>query len=95
MLADRKAYETKLDAQLAQWGADLDVLKAQARRAEVDAMITYDKALDALQRKHDEAGARLAQLKAASDETWEAVKAGTEKSWHELKAMFHGSAAKP
>jgi hypothetical protein len=95
MLADRKAYESKLDAQLAQWNADLDVLKAKARRAEVDAMVNYDKAIDALVRKHDEAGVHLTELKAASDEAWECAKAGTEKSWHELKAMFHGSAEKP
>ncbi len=95
MLADRKAYESKLDAQLAQWDADLDVLKAKARRAEVDAMVNYDKAIDALQRKHDEAGVHLSKLKAATDEAWECAKEATEKSWHELKAMFHGSAEKP
>jgi hypothetical protein len=95
MLADRKAYETKLDAQLAQWDADLNVLKAMARRAEVDAMVSYDQAIDALQRKHEEAGVYLGKLKAATDETWECAKAGTEKSWYELKAMFHGSAEKP
>jgi predicted methyltransferase MtxX (methanogen marker protein 4) len=94
MLENRKAYESRLDAQLAQWDADLDVLKAKARRAEVDAMVNYDKAIDALQRKHEEASVHLAKLKEASDETWECVKAGTEKTWHELKAMFHGSATK-
>jgi hypothetical protein len=37
MLKDRKAYEKKLDAQLAQWKAEIDVLKAKAKRTEVDA----------------------------------------------------------
>ena len=95
MLANRKAYESKLDAQLAQWNADLDVLKAKARRAEVEAMVNYDKAIDALQRKHDEASVHLDKLKAATDEAWEGAKEATEKTWHELKAMFHGSAGKP
>lgn len=95
MLENRKAYESKLDAQLAQWDADLDVLKAKARRAEVDARVNYDKAIDALQRKHAEAGVHLVKLKAATDETWESVKAGTEKCWHELKAMFHGFTEQP
>ena len=43
MLENRKAYESKLDAQLAQWKADIDVLKAKAKRAEVDARVSYDK----------------------------------------------------
>lgn len=84
MLADRKAYETKLDSLLAEWGADLNVLKAKARRAEVEAMINYDRAIDALQRKHDEAGVHLDKLKAAGDDAWECAKAGREQTWHEL-----------
>jgi len=95
VLKDRKAYESTLDAQLAQWKADIDVLKAKAKRAEVNAMVSYDKAIDALQGKHDEAGRNLSKLKAASDEAWENVKDGTEKVWVELKALFHGVVEKP
>lgn len=95
MLEHRKAYESKLDAQLAQWKADIDVLKAKARRAEVDAKVDYDKLIDALQQKYDEAGRHMRDLKTASDEAWESVKAGTETVWHEIKALFHGVAAKP
>ena len=91
MLENRKAYETKLDAQLAQWKADIDVLKAKAKRTSVDVMVNYDKAIEALQEKHDEAGKHLRNLQAASDEAWENVKAGTEKVWLELKAEFQRS----
>ena len=95
MLKDRKAYESKLDAQLAQWSADLDVLKAKAKRAEVDAKVAYDKSIDAMQRKHDEASKHLRDLKTASDDAWESVKTGTEKVWVEVKALFQGSTRKP
>lgn len=90
MLKNRKAYETKMDGQLAQWRAELDVLKAKAKRTEVDALVNYDKAIDALQKKHDEAGAHLHSLKLASDEAWENIKATTENTWTELKALFEG-----
>ena len=94
MLEDRKVYESTLDAQLAQWKADIDVLKAKTRRAEVDAMVNYDKAIDALQHKHDEASKRLRNLKLAGDEAWESAKVGTEKTWHEFKALFQSCAEK-
>lgn len=94
MLKDRKAYESTLDAQLAQWSADLDVLKAKAKRAEVDAKVAYDKSIDSMQRKHDEAQKRLGALKAASDEAWESMKTSTEKVWGEVKALFQSSTGK-
>ncbi len=94
MLENRKAYETKLDAQLAQWKAEIDVLKAEARRTSVDVMVNYDRTIDALQAKHEEAGKHLSGLKAASDDAWENVKAGTEKVWREVKSQFQSSPEK-
>jgi iron-sulfur cluster repair protein YtfE (RIC family) len=91
MLKDRKAYETTLDAQLAQWSADLNVLKAKATRAEVNAKVQYDKVIDAMQHKHDEAGKNLRALKNATDEAWESMKTSTEKVWVEVKALFEKS----
>lgn len=95
MLENRKVYESKLDAQLAEWKADIDVLKAKAKRAEVGAKVNYDLAIDALQRKHDEAGHRLRDLKTASDEAWESVKSATDKVWVEIKALFQSTTEKP
>lgn len=92
MLKNRKAYETKLDAQLAQWKADIDVMKAKTKRTGVDVMVNYDKAIDALDKKHAEASKQLSDLKTATDDAWENVKTGTEKVWSEIKSQFQGSA---
>ena len=94
MLENRKAYESKLDAQLAQWKADIDVLKAKAKRAEVDARVSYDKIIDALEAAHDKAGHQLRNLQAASDDAWESLKASTDKTWIEFKSVFQSSAEK-
>jgi len=91
MLPDRKAYEDKLDAQLAQWDADLTAFKARVRRTEVDAMIHYDQAVQSLQRGHDQAGIQLGHLKAVSDELWGTVKDGTDKAWQEIRTLFQRS----
>jgi len=91
MLENRKVYESNLEAQLAQWKADIDVLKAKAKRAEVGAKVQYDKTIDSLQHTHDEAGKHLHNLKDAGDDAWENVKSGTEKAWTEFRALFHHS----
>ncbi len=95
MLENRKAYENKLDAQLAQWRADLDVLKAKTKRTGVDVLVNYDKTIDALEEQHKEASKHLGNLKTATDDAWENVKVGMEKVWLEIKSQFQSSTKKP
>ena len=90
----RKAYEEKLDAQLKEWNAQIALLKAKAANAEADVKIDYYKAIEALERKQDKVRTKLQELKAASDEAWEAVKAGAEKAWAEVKIAYHDAASK-
>ena len=85
----RKAYEEKLDAQLKEWSAQIALLKAKADKARADVKIDYQKTIDTLQRKQDEAGTKLHELKTASDEVWEDLKTGAEKAWAEVKTAFH------
>lgn len=91
MLKDRKAYEERLEAQLAGWSADLALFKAKAKDVSVDGMMKLDRTLEAMKRRHEEAGVHLHNLKDAGDDTWIHVKAGTDRAWRELKAVFkHG-----
>jgi hypothetical protein len=85
----RKAYEEKLDAQLEEWNAQIALLKARADKAKAGAKIEYYKTIEALQRRQDEARAKLDELKAAGDETLEDLKTGAEKAWAEVKTAFH------
>jgi len=94
MLKNRKVYESNLEGQLAQWQADIDVLKAKAKRAEVQAAIEYDKTIDALQRQHSEARQHLANLRRAGDDTWEDIKASTDTAWKGFKALFQSSTSR-
>ena len=88
MLQDRQAYEAKLDEQLKGWEEDLAGFKGKAKEMSVDGMMKYDEALAALKKKHGEARVCLHDLKETGDETWEQVKAGTDKAWSEFKAFF-------
>jgi hypothetical protein len=88
MLPERKSYEKKLDAQLAQLATQIDRIKTKVQRKGVDTMIRFDRIADSLLRMHDEASHHLGELQAASDEAWESVKSGTDKTWLEIKSAF-------
>ncbi|MFZ1985348.1 MAG: coiled coil domain-containing protein [Desulfatitalea sp.] len=90
----RKAYEEKLDAQLKEWRAQSALLKAKADKAKADVKIEYYKTIDTLQRKQDEAGTKLRELKASGDEAWNDLKAGAEKIWSDVKTAYHDATSR-
>jgi hypothetical protein len=90
----RKAYEEKLDAQLKEWNAQIDLLKAKAENNQADAKIYYYKRIGALEQKRNGAKMKLRELKSAGDEAWEELKTGAEKAWAEAKTAFHDAVSK-
>ena len=90
----RKAYEEKLDAQLKEWSAQIDLLKAKADKAKAEVKIEYYETIEALQRKQNDARAKLRELKTAGDEAWEDIKTGVEKAWAEVKAAYHDASSR-
>lgn len=93
MCANRLIYESYLESQMIRWKADLTNLKARGMGAGSEAVALRD-AIAALQLKLDEASYHLTSLKGASDESWEKVKASTEKGWMEFKTFFQDSAGR-
>jgi multidrug resistance efflux pump len=90
----RKAYEEKLDAQLDEWSAQIDLLKAKADKAKAEVKIEYYKTIETLQHKQNDAKAKLRELKTAGDEAWEDLKTGAEKVWAEVKTAYHDASSR-
>jgi multidrug resistance efflux pump len=90
----RKAYEEKLDAQVKEWSAQIELLKAKADKAKAEVKIEYYKTIEALQSKQNEAKAKLQELKTAGDEAWEDLKTGAEKAWAEVKTAYHDASSR-
>ncbi|MBI1752678.1 MAG: coiled coil domain-containing protein [Acidobacteria bacterium] len=88
MLENRKVYEGHLEAQLAQWKAEIEVIRAKASRAEVSAKVQYDQSIEKLQRIHDDAEHQLCVLRDSADEAWESLKLSTEKAWTRFRSHF-------
>ncbi len=90
----RKAYEEKLDAQLDEWNAQIELLKAKADKAKAEVRIEYYETIEALLHKQDNARTKLHALKTASDEAWEDLKTGAENVWTDVKTAFSSAASK-
>ncbi|EAT17035.1 hypothetical protein [Desulfuromonas acetoxidans] len=86
---DKKhAYEEKLQAQLDEFNARIDLLKAKAAKAESSTKISYADTLEALRMKRNLAEDKLDELKAASDDAWEDLKEGIDKAWSDFNAAL-------
>ncbi|MCG6201811.1 coiled coil domain-containing protein [Psychromonas antarctica] len=70
----KELYQQKKQAQLDEWQAELDKLKAKASGASVDVQLEVNKQIKALEGKLDEGNTKLAEIAAASDDTWESMK---------------------
>jgi hypothetical protein len=91
---DRELYRQKYQAQLDEWKAEVAKLRARAAGAKADAQIEMNKHVKELDQRMHEAGAKLAELAAASEEGWDSVRKNAEKTWDALKAGVGAAAAK-
>ena len=78
------AYHDKMEAQLKEISAKIDVYKAKAAKISADAKIEIEKEIEKLRPMHENARARLAELKATGSEKWEELKVGLDKAWTDL-----------
>ena len=84
-MSAKKAYQDKMDAQLKEWQAKIDVLKAKADKAEAEQRARYYESIEKLRAKKKAADAKLAELHRAGEEAWDDIKTGMEKAWEDLK----------
>ena len=80
------AYHEKMQAQLKELGARLDLYKAKARSLGAEARVEIEKEIQKLQPLRENLQARLETVKTASADKWEEVKASFEKGWDDLRA---------
>jgi chromosome segregation ATPase len=78
----------KLESQLKDWEAKLDVLVAKAEVVRAEAKSDYREHIDELKTKHRLAKAKLEELKAEGNDKWDTLKSGVESAWNELENAF-------
>ena len=83
-MATKEAYQKKLEAQLGEWDAKLDLLSAKARNAKADARISYESELASLKTRQVAARQKLEELGKRGEGAWDDMKDGAEKAWDEM-----------
>jgi hypothetical protein len=90
----KEEYILKLDAQLREWSAKIDELKAKTDKAKGDLKIEYGRQIAALEAKKEYAQKRLKEIRETSGQAWEELKTGVEHAWHELKISLDNAITK-
>jgi hypothetical protein len=90
----KDAYIAKLQAQLDEWGTEIDKLKAKADKAGADAQIQYQKQIEDLRSMQVTANQKLTELKEANLHTWESMKEGAEHAWNSLSNALKSATSK-
>jgi chromosome segregation ATPase len=93
-MSEKELYQQKAQAQLDEWKAELEKLKAKASGASADAQLEMKEQIQALEGKFEEGKAKLAEIAEASDDAWESIKEGIESAWSSLKSAFSDAGSK-
>ncbi len=91
---DKALYQQKKEAQLNEWKADIEKLKAKTSIASADAQIEMNQQIHALEQKIDEGKVKLSDLIKAADDGYESMKTSVESTWDSLKVSFGEMASK-
>ncbi len=90
----KHAYADKMAAQLKEWGAKADVVKAKIAKGTADARIDYHEWVADWHKKESAFRSKLEEVKEASAEGFEKVKAGAQIIWDELSNLMHRASDK-
>jgi hypothetical protein len=93
-MTDKELYKQKFQAQLDEWTAEIDKMKAKALEAKIDAKLEMNKLVAELEAKAQVATAKLTELSEASEEAWDSTKTGAEAVWESVKSSFNEVVAK-
>ncbi|OOG21008.1 conserved coiled coil protein [Thioalkalivibrio denitrificans] len=91
-MSDRDQYIEKMKARLDEWNADLAKLEAQAKSAEADMRMQYDRHIEELRRQRDQAEKQLRELRDAGEESWERIRKSMEAAWDDMSRAFRDAA---
>ena len=93
-MGDKDAYQQKMQAQLDEWRAELDRMRARMSGASADAKLEFEREAEVLEGKIEAGKKKLSELGDASDHAWESLKDGVESAWKSLKLAIGDAASK-
>ncbi len=70
-MSTKEAYQKKIEAQVKEWEAKIDVLKAKMATANAEQRIRYEKQIEAVQAKRQNLRDKFNTLKNSGENAWE------------------------
>jgi predicted nucleic acid-binding Zn-ribbon protein len=80
----QKAFLKKLEKQIKEWDDKFETLQAKAKKAKAEIRADVEKQIAALGKKRIAAQKKVVVLSQHTEDTWESVKTGVEKTWDEM-----------
>jgi DNA uptake protein ComE-like DNA-binding protein len=84
METTKEDYQKKMEAQLKEWSARVDVLKAKAEKASATAKIELQEQIEKLKALEVSAREHLAKLQGATATAWNEVRADVTDKWNQV-----------
>lgn len=88
---EKDLYQQKIKAQLNEWQADIDKMKAKMAGASVGAKLELNQHINMLENKIAEGNSKLEELDKVSEDSWETVKEGFEEAWESISSAFESA----
>ena len=93
-MEDKNAYEKKQQAQLDEWAAELDKLKAKAEQADAEGRIKLNEEIKKAEAMRARVEERLSELRASTDEAWTDLKSGIDNAADSLKNALNSAGSR-
>jgi histidinol dehydrogenase len=87
----RNLYRQKYEAQIREWNAKVDEIKAHTAKLGAEARLEMQPRVDTVHRKYAAARSKLHELASAADDTWEDLKRNAEQAWTDFKSSIEGA----
>ena len=82
----QNAYKQKREAQLKEWGAQINLMEAKLENVSADMKVKGVEQIQALRAQQHNASEKMKELGKATDEAWEQVKTTADQIWDDLKS---------
>ena len=87
----KEAYKQKLNAQIKEWNAQINLLNAKIENKGADLKLKYSKELDALKEKQDDVLQKIKELDESTTENWEKIKVTADQMLSDLKTGLNNA----
>ncbi len=85
---DRDAYVEKMKAKIDEWNADIAKFEAQAKDAQADMRLKYEKQIAEMKTQRDAFEEKLREARDTNQKAWEDIRSGMEKAWTDISDAF-------